>query len=112
MKEATITHSPYAFVPKKELSEEEWRERYRTRIDESIRPYTVIDVLFRVYHRSFEDDLLEFIGNHPELFQTAPEVWKLSHARVNSLRSSTLSPSFFRKSGTFRWILLWRPGFR
>ena len=36
-----ITHSPHAFVPKKELTEEERRERYRTRIDESIRPYTV-----------------------------------------------------------------------
>ena len=58
MKEAAITHSPHAFVPKKELTEEERRERYRTRIDESIRPYTVIDVLTRVYHRSFEDDLL------------------------------------------------------
>lgn len=53
MKEAAITHSPHAFVPKKELTEEERRERYRTRIDESIRPYTVIDVLTRVYHRSF-----------------------------------------------------------
>ena len=49
MKEAAITHSPHAFVPKKELTEEERRERYRTRIDESIRPYTVIDVLTRVY---------------------------------------------------------------
>ena len=41
VKEAAITHSPHAFVPKKELTEEERRERYRTRIDESIRPYTV-----------------------------------------------------------------------
>lgn len=49
VKEAAITHSPHAFVPKKELTEEERRERYRTRIDESIRPYTVIDVLTRVY---------------------------------------------------------------
>ena len=49
VKEAAIMHSPHAFVPKKELTEEERRERYRTRIDESIRPYTVIDVLTRVY---------------------------------------------------------------
>ena len=41
MKEAAIMHSPHAFVPKKELTEEERRERYRTRIDESIRPYNV-----------------------------------------------------------------------
>ena len=41
VKEAAITHSPHAFVPKKELTEEERRERYRTRIDESIRPYTL-----------------------------------------------------------------------
>ena len=69
MKEAAITHSPHANVPKKELTEEERRERYRTRIDESIRPYTVIDVLTRVYHRSIEDDLLDMKLYAPDYTQ-------------------------------------------
>ena len=112
MKEATITHSPYAFVPKKELSEEERRERYRTRIDESIRPYTVIDVLFRVYHRCFEDDLLEFIGNHPEPFQTAPEEWKLSRAWVNSLRIIRPESVFFQEIRDFQVDIAVEAGIR
>ena len=102
MKEAAITHSPHAFVPKKELTEEERRERYRTRIDESIRPYTVIDVLTRVYHRSFEDDLLEYIGKHPEPFQIASEKWKLSRAWVNSLRIIRPESVFFQKIKDFQ----------
>ena len=102
MKEAAITHSPHAFVPKKELTEEERRERYRTRIDESIRPYTVIDVLTRVYHRSFEDDLLEYIGKHPEPFPIASEKWKLSRAWVNSLRIIRPESVFFQKIKDFQ----------
>ena len=112
MKEAAITHSPYAFVPKKELTEEERRERYRTRIDESIRPYTVIDVLFKVYHRSFEDDLLEFIGNHPERFQTAPEEWKLSRAWVNSLRILRPESVFFQEIKDFQVDIAVEAGIR
>ena len=112
MKEAAITHSPYAFVPKKELTEEERRERYRTRIDESIRPYTVIDVLFKVYHRSFEDDLLEFIGNHPERFQTVPEEWKLSRAWVNSLRILRPESVFFQEIKDFQVDIAVEAGIR
>ena len=69
MSEATIIRSPHAFVPKKHMTEEERKELYRTRIDESFKPYTVIVVLNKVYHRSFSDDLKNFIGKHPWLFQ-------------------------------------------
>ena len=48
MKEAAITQSPHAFVPKKDLTEQEREELYRTRLDESFRPYTVIDVITKV----------------------------------------------------------------
>ena len=112
MKEAAITHSPHAFVPKKELTEEERRERYRTRIDESIRPYTVIDVLTRVYHRSFEDDLLEYIGKHPEPFQIASEKWKLSRAWVNSLRIIRPESVFFQEIKDFQVDIAVEAGIR
>ena len=54
VKEAAITQSPHAFVPKEHLTDQEREELYRTRLDESFRPYTVIDVITKVYHRSFE----------------------------------------------------------
>lgn len=49
MKEAAISYSPHAYVPKRTLTEEERVELYRTRIDASFKPYTVIDVLQKVY---------------------------------------------------------------
>ena len=64
MKESVILQSPHAVDPLKCLTEEEKEERYRTRLDESYRPYTVIDVLTNVYHRCFEDDLCNYAGEH------------------------------------------------
>ena len=69
LSEAVIIQSPHAFVPKKHYTEQEREEMYRTRIDESFKPYTVIDVLTKVYHRAFTDDLKQFIGKHPGRFQ-------------------------------------------
>ena len=57
MREAAFTQSPHVFVPKEHLTEKEREELYRTRLDESFRPYTVIDVLTKVFHREFADDL-------------------------------------------------------
>ncbi len=56
MKEAAISQSPHVFDPLRELTVEERKARYRTRIDESFKPYTVFDILQKVYHRNFEDD--------------------------------------------------------
>ena len=86
MKEAAITQSPHAFVPKKDLTEQEREELYRTRLDESFRPYTVIDVITKVYHRSFEDDLKTYIGEHSEEFKTTSDEWSVDRIWVNELR--------------------------
>ena len=86
MKEAAITQSPHAFVPKKDLTEQEREELYRTRLDESFRPYTVIDVITKVYHRSFEDDLKTYIGEYPEEFKTTSDEWSVDRIWVNELR--------------------------
>ena len=86
MKEAAITQSPHAFVPKKDLTEQEREELYRTRLDETFRPYTVIDVITKVYHRSFEDDLKTYIGEHPEEFKTTSDEWSVARVWVNDLR--------------------------
>ena len=87
MSEATIIRSPHAFVPKEHLTEEERKELYRTRIDESFKPYTVIDVLNKVYHRVFSEDLKNYIGKHPERFQKKnSEGWAVSNIWVNECR--------------------------
>lgn len=86
MKEAAITQSPHAFVPKKRLTEQEREQLYRTRLDETFRPYTVIDVITKVYHRSFEDDLKTYIGEHPEEFKTTSDEWNVARVWVNDLR--------------------------
>ena len=89
MAEATIIRSPHAFVPKEVLTEEEREERYRTRIDESFKPYTVVDVLTKVYHRGFADDLRQVVGEHPDRFrknQDDMEDWAVSNIWVNKCR--------------------------
>ena len=87
MSEASIIKSPHAFVPKEHLTEEERKELYRTRIDEGFKPYTVIDVLNKVYHRIFSEDLKNYIGKHPGRFQKKnSEGWAVSNIWVNECR--------------------------
>ena len=60
MKEAPIKHSPYAFdydaIMK--MSEAERSKLYTTNKNTDFKPYTVIDVLKKVFHRDFVDDLM------------------------------------------------------
>lgn len=86
MREAAITQSPHVFVPKEHMTEEEREELYRTRLDETFRPYTVIDVITKVFHRSFPEDLKTYIGEHPEEFKSTGEEWNVARAWVNELR--------------------------
>ena len=59
MREEPIIRSPYAFDPVKALmmSEQEKEARYTERVDEITIPYTVIDVITKVYRRDFRADL-------------------------------------------------------
>ena len=68
MKEAAISQSPYVINPEIFLDEKEVEKLYKLRIDETYRPYTVFDVLSKVFRRSYSDDLLSYIGQHPEDF--------------------------------------------
>lgn len=89
MNEAAITYSPHAFVPKPEYTEEEKKELYQTRVNESFKPYTVIDVLTKVYHRNFSDDLKTYIGDHPKEFQKdhgSRGRWAVSNVWVSECR--------------------------
>lgn len=102
MKEAAITQSPHTFVPKKHLTEQERVELYRTRLDESFRPYTVIDVITKVYHRSFEDDLKAYIGEHPKEFKTTSDDWSVDRIWINELRIIRPESVFGQPVGDFK----------
>ena len=101
MNEAAITKSPYAFVPKKEMSDQEIEELYRTRIDETYRPYTVIDVITKVYHRSFKDDLLRYVSDHPDEFLSLEEGWNVSRIWINELCAVRSESVFFQLEEKF-----------
>ncbi len=89
--EAVITASPHAFDPVAHynLPHEEQAKVYCRRVNELIRPYTVIDVLTQVYHRNFSSDLSAYIGEHPEefaQFKKTDASWGMSRVWVNECR--------------------------
>lgn len=59
MREEPIIRSPYAYDPVKMLtmSEQEREALYAERVDETAKPYTVIDVITKVFRRNFRADL-------------------------------------------------------
>ena len=86
--EAVITASPHAFDPVAHynLPPEEQAKVYCHRVNELIKPYTVVDVLTQVYHRSFSNDLSTYIGEHPETFvrfKKTDATWKMARIWVN-----------------------------
>lgn len=101
MKEAVIIQSPHAIVSDKNLTESERAERYRTRLDETFRPYTVLDVLTNVYHRCFEDDLRNYVGENPGEFIAAEGGWSVSRVWVNSCRVGRIETLFFQPLSDF-----------
>lgn len=102
MREAVILQSPHAIDPMKNLTEAEKVERYRTRLDETFRPYTVVDVLTGVYHRCFEDDLRNYIGENPDEFVSLEEGWCVSRAWVNECRVGRVETLFFQPLSDFQ----------
>ncbi|MBR3417590.1 MAG: hypothetical protein IKG82_02740, partial [Oscillospiraceae bacterium] len=89
--DTVITASPHAFDPvaHHNLPYEEQEKVYCRRVNEIIRPYTVIDVLTKVYHRNFAYDLSAYIGEHPESFaqfKKSDASWRMSRVWVNECR--------------------------
>lgn len=96
MKEASISQSPHVYDPLRMLSAEERKAGYQTRIDASFKPYTVFDVLQKVFHRDFKKDLLEIVGRYPGLFKTSSDEWSVSRAWVNKLQILRSESVFFQ----------------
>lgn len=106
MKEASISQSPFVFDPCRKLTEEERAARYRTRIDSSFKPYTVFDILQKVYHKNFEDDLLSIVGDFPEDFKTSSPDWSVSRIWVNMLKVIRAESVFFQPTDDFQVDIL------
>ena len=106
LKEAAITQSPHVYDPLRVLSAEEREARYRTRIDSSFKPYSVFDILQKVYHRSFEDDLLSVLGEAPERFTTSAQDWNVSRVWVNRLKVIRSESVFFQPKEDFQVDIL------
>jgi len=106
LKEAPISQSPFAINPFRELTEEERKARYRTRIDSTFKPYTVFDILQKVYHKNYEDDLLSVIGMFPEDFKTSSPDWTVSHIWVNKLNVIRAESVFFQPTDDFQVDIL------
>ena len=102
MKEAVILQSPHAYVPKMNMTEAEKAELYRTRLDETFHPYTVVDVLTNVYHRCMKDDLSNYIGKHPGEFVPLESGWCVSRVWVNACRIIRVESLFFQPITDFR----------
>ena len=102
MKEAAISQSPYVINPEIFLDEKEVEKLYKLRIDETYRPYTVFDVLSKVFRRSYSDDLLSYIGQHPDEFRIFEDGWKLARAWVNELYVLRSEAGFFQNREDFQ----------
>ena len=73
---------------------------HQTRIDENFKPYTVIDVLTKVYHRCFTNDLFAYAKNYPEEL-IGKEAEKSHDVRI--LRAKVIRPEsvFFQPVNEF-----------
>lgn len=84
-----LTKSPHAIDPYKriEFTEDEKNALLNQRIN-NLKPYTVIDVITKVFHRNFTTDLTSYVYNHYEEFYSEDLCtgWKLSNAWVNRCR--------------------------
>ncbi len=86
-----ITVSPYSIDPYATLlmTDEEIDDLYCNRADELFRPYTVIDVITKVYKRSFIDDLKESIKSDQSILFTLfdlTDAWKITAYWINEFR--------------------------
>lgn len=67
---APITHSPHADLPLAQLTPKEQHDRYYTRTPESFTPWNVDQVLRKVYHRDYSDDLSTLLQAQRRSFRT------------------------------------------
>ncbi len=72
------------------------------RIDQANRAATVIDVLRKIFGRSFEDDLSDYLRKHPSEFLGQEESWQMNRFWVNELRIIRPESYFFQPTSDFR----------
>ncbi len=86
-KAVPVLYSPYADVPLYRLSPQEQNDRYFNRTQESFTPYTVNEVLKKVYHRDYADDLSAMLTKHCRTYRTPEgEFWTTASVVVIDCR--------------------------
>ena len=106
MKNSTITQSPYVLNPFKPLPDGARKSYDKVRIDDSFEPYTVIDVLQKVFHREFKDDLIKGILAHPDNFKRSSCDWRLDRIYVNNLKIIRPESIYFQNIWDFQVDIL------
>ena len=91
MKERPIIRSPYAYDVDniRFMSEAERKRLYERKEYIEKEPYTVIDVLKKVYHRDFIDDFKNSVFRDMrllELYKKSSDSWKISQFRIDSFK--------------------------
>ncbi len=91
MKENPIIRSPHAYDPFKAMlmTEDERNELYSGRVDQLAQPYTVIDVLQKVYHRELKEDFMGYIKKSPYILDSIKKTsdeWSMSECRLKKFR--------------------------
>ncbi len=91
MKNKPIIRSPFAIDPFKTMfmTEEEKNNLYNGRKDQLKQPYTVVDVLTKIYHRNFRDDLEDYLRIYSYEFESIKEPsegWFNSDIEVKNLK--------------------------
>lgn len=91
LKERPIIRSPYAYDIDniRLMSEAERKKLYEQKENIEEDPYTVIDVLKKVYHRDFIDDFKNSVSREMrllEIYKKSSDSWKISQFWIDSFK--------------------------
>lgn len=101
-KEAVVLRSPFAYNPMQILTEAERQERYRERLDDTVQPHTVVDVLTGVFHHCFADDLKDYVSRRPGEFVELEEDRRVSRVWVNECQIRRVETLYFQPINDFQ----------
>lgn len=91
-------------------AKENWKDA--TRLDESVKARTVVDVLTGVYHRCFAEDLRAYVEKTPETFVVPESGWSVARVWVRTCKVERVEALFFQPLSNFPVDLLVRVSVR
>jgi DNA-binding Xre family transcriptional regulator len=106
LKKEPIIRSPFAIDPFETIfmTEEEKNNLYNRRMDQLKQPYTVVDVLTKIYNRDFYDDLQNDLSSSSFKFESIKEPsegWFNSDIEVKNLKIVCVESVFGQPANNF-----------